>query len=178
MVGFQSIAFPRSCQLCMFVIYRESLMPVEFLHHPCRRGSQDRSRSQWMAITAFYGPLVPQWPLWFFRLGSRGHTCVACHSPHPAVPSIAPIPEPFLFLPCSPVWVQTAWDQVENFSVITNTFFHLSSTPHPTHCQCLAIWLALILHVSPFLSLPLFWLINSSSQWNNFQSFNYISLPG
>ena len=164
MVGFQSIAFPRSCQLCMFVIHCESPMLVEFLYPPCGRGSQDRSRSRWTAIiTAFYGPLVPQWPLCDFQTRSRVTPGVLCHSLHPAVPSISLPPRTISLPPLySPVWVQTAWYQGENFSVITNNFFFVSSTPHPTHCQCLAIWLALILHVLPLLVIASFWLINSS----------------
>lgn len=140
MVGFQSIAFPRSCQLCMFVIHRESLMPWSFC--TILAGGEVRTgagASGWQSSQLFmaFGTSVASA---IFQTRSRVTPGVLCPSSHPAVPSISLHPRtislPSLYFP---VWVQTAWDQVENFSVITNTLFLLSSTPGPTHCQCLAI---------------------------------------
>lgn len=93
----------------MFGTHRESLMHVEFLYQACRRGSQDRSLSQEMAIvTAFYGPLLAPWLFCDFQARSRVTPGVWCHSSNPAKPSLSsssPSPNHFSSFPSIPCLV-------------------------------------------------------------------------
>ena len=65
---------------------------------------------------SFLWPFGPSVASVIFQTRNRVTPGVVCHSSHPAVPSISLHPRT-ISLPslCSPVWVQTAWDQVENF---------------------------------------------------------------